>query len=450
MSKAYFKYCCRCYFVALIFKEAFVMNRCGFVLFATLFAVSGQVAAADLKLASWNLGWHLNQAEAKSWIAGCNTRYELDQNKTWIKSKNTDAKTGWEMDWRPRDAGIKLPWNIESMPPCNVYEDDTGKVIAVTKAAFKNRSTALAETIAQISPDVIAFQEVSGERAIKEVLGKSASNYQICSYSGYSVQRLAFAWKKSLAKSKGVCEKYDALSLPENNNQRRPRPGLRLALDINGKKTAFLNVHLKSSCVSPLEKNEQQRGQLESTQKDCLVLQQQIRPLENWIETTSTTFDRFIVMGDFNRDLWHEYDQAKTLSARIDASAPTAPRDAKTRVRLLLSEVNDNMPMQSAMTLASASCKKSDSTNALCTKAKLLRLSSDEMKSLGDEMGCRNPVALDQMLISNSWNAGTAVSNAEKIAIAPGSSSINTDNKGVKTVTLSLSDHCPTQITLPN
>lgn len=426
------------------------MNRFGLVLFAIVFVVSGQVTAADLKLASWNLGWHLNQAEAKSWIAACNTRYELDQNKTWIKSKNTEAKTGWEMDWRPRDADIKLPWNIESMPPCNVYEDDNRKVIAVTQIAFKNRSTALTKTIAQISPDVIAFQEVSGETAINEVLGKSASKYQVCSYAGYSVQRLAFAWKKSLAKSKGVCEKHDALSLPENGDQRRPRPGLRLALDINGKKTAFLNVHLKSSCVSPLEKSEQQRGQLESTQKDCLLLQQQIRPLENWIETTSTTFDRFIVMGDFNRDLWHEYDQAKTLSARVDASAPTAPLDFKTRVRLLLSEVNDNMPMQSAMTLVSANCKKSDSTNALCTKAKLLRLSSDEMKSLGDEMGCRNPVALDHMLVSNNWNAGDTAQNAEKVAIAPGSSSVIMNKKGVATVTLSLSDHCPTQITLPN
>jgi len=426
------------------------MNRFGFVLFTTLLVLSGQGAAAELKLASWNLGWHLSQAEAKSWIAACNTSYQLDQDKTWLKSKNTQAKTGWEMDWRPRDADIKLPWNIESMPPCNVYEDDARKVINVTEVAFKNRGTALAKTIAQISPDVIAFQEVSGEAAIKEVLGKAANKYQVCSYAGYSVQRLAFAWKKSLAKSKGVCEKYDALSLPENAGERRPRPGLRLAIDINGKKTAFLNVHLKSSCVSPLEKNEQQRGQLESTQKDCLVLHQQIRPLENWIETTATTFDRFIVMGDFNRDLWHEYDQAKTLSARVDASAPTAPRNSETRVRLLLSEVNDNMPMQSAMTLVSASCNKSDSTNALCTKAKLLRLSSDEMKTLGAAMGCRNPVALDQMLISNTWNAGVAVSNAEKIAIAPGSSSATMNNKGVATVTLSLSDHCPTQITLPN
>jgi len=425
------------------------MNRLGFVLFATLLVASGQCAAAELKLASWNLGWHLSQTEAKNWIAGCEAHYELDQTSTWKKSKNKQAKSGWEMDWRPRDANIKFPWSIETLPPCNVYEGDDRKVIPVTVSAFKKRTEALAKTIARISPDVIAFQEVSGEAAIKEVLGKSAGNYQVCSYAGYSVQRLAFAWKKSLAKSKGVCEKYDALSLPENGDERRPRPGLRLALDINGKKTAFLNVHLKSSCVSPLEKNEQQRGQLESGQKDCLVLQQQIRPLENWIEITSTTFDRFIVMGDFNRDLWHEYEKAKTLAARVDGSAVTSPRDAKVIVRLLLPEINDGLPTQSAMTLVSSSCRKSESTNVLCTKAKTERLSQDEMKSLGNQMGCRNPVSLDQMLVSNTWNAGTTIMKAEKIAISPGSSSIATNDKGGATVTLSLSDHCPTQITLP-
>ena len=116
----------------------------------------------------------------------------------------------------------------------------------------------------------------------------------------------------------------------------------------------------------------------------------------------------------------------------------------------MLPEINDGLPTQSTMSLVSLSCKKSDSTNALCTKAKLLRLPSDEMKALGDAMGCRNPVALDHMLVSNNWNAGAAISNAEKIAIAPGSSSVAVNSKGVASVILSLSDHCPTKITLPN
>jgi endonuclease/exonuclease/phosphatase family metal-dependent hydrolase len=426
------------------------MTRFGFALCATLFIVSGEGDAADLKLASWNLGWHLSQAEAKSWIVACDAHYELDQNKVWKKSFSKQASSGWKMDWRPKDADIKLPWDIEVIPPCNVYQDDNRKVIPVTLSAIRQRTQGLSKVIQNIAPDVIAFQEVSGEASIKEVLGKSANQYQTCSYTGYSVQRLAFAWKKSLGNSKSLCEKYDALSLPENGKERRPRPGLRLALNINGKKTAFLNVHLKSSCVSPLEKGDQRRGQLESDQRDCVVLQQQLQPLENWIEQASLNFDRYVVLGDFNRDLWHETESVKTIGARVDASASAGPLGPKVRVRLLLAEVNDGMPEQSAMTLVSASCNKDDASRALCAKAKKVRLSSDELNSLSAAMGCRYSVALDHMLVSDNWNAEDATQKAEKIAIAPGSSSSVKNDKGLETVTLALSDHCPMQITLPH
>jgi len=427
------------------------MNRIRISALLFLIGLSGQSVAADLKLASWNLGWHLSQAEAKTWVANCNAKYELgDTSKAWTRSKNATATRGWDMDWRPRDADIKLPWDIEAIPPCSIYQDENRKVIPVTMAAFKKRGQEIAKVIHAMSPDVIAFQEVSGVAAIQDVLGSSVNRYRICSYPGYSVQRLAIAWKKNLSKSKGVCEVYDALSLPENGDARRPRPGLRLALDINGKKTAFLNVHLKSSCVSPLEKGDQQRGQLESDQRDCLILQQQIQPLENWIEHAALNFDRYVMLGDFNRDLWHEVEKGKTLAARVDDSSPQGPRKSDVRVRFLLAEVNDGLPAASAMTLVSANCKASEVAAGLCKDAKTRRLSPPEMKSLSGEMGCSYPVALDHMLVSTSWNAGDATQKAEKIAIAPGSSSVAKNDKGDAIVTLSLSDHCPTRITLPN
>lgn len=425
------------------------MNRLRIAALLLLTGLSGQIHAADLKLASWNLGWHLSQAEAKAWIAGCDATYALDQNKAWIKSGKTDAQKGWQIDWRPRDADIKLPWDIEAMPPCGIYQDENRNVIPVTLAAFKKRGQEIAKVIHNMSPDVIAFQEVSGSAAIKDVLGRSAGRYRVCSYPGYSVQRLAIAWKKNLGKSKGVCEVNDALSLPAIGDQRRPRPGLRLALDINGKKTAFLNVHLKSSCVSPLEKSEQQRGQLESEQRDCVVLQQQILPLENWIEQAAQNFDRYVVMGDFNRDLWHEVEKGKTLAARMDESSAQTARKPEVRVRLLLAEVNDGLPTASAMTLVAANCKVSDVAAGLCKDAKTRRLSAPEMKTLSTQMGCSYPVALDHMLVSNSWNAGEATQQAVKVALSPGVSSITTTDKGLVNITLSLSDHCPTKLSLP-
>lgn len=427
------------------------MNRFRISALLLLTGLSGQSLAADLKLASWNLGWHLSQAEAKAWVASCSAKYQLDDTgKTWTRSKNATATRGWDIDWRPRDAEIKLPWDIEVIPPCTIYLDENRKVIPVTMTAFKQRNLEIAKVIHDMSPDVIAFQEVSGVAAIKDVLGSSVNRYRVCSYPGYSVQRLAIAWKKSLGKSKGVCEVDHALSLPETGDSRRPRPGLRLALDINGKKTAFLNVHLKSSCVSPLEQGDQQRGQLESEQRDCLVLQQQIQPLENWIERTAQEFDRYVVLGDFNRDLWHEVEKGKTVAARIDESSPQSPRKQDVRVRLLLPEVNDGLPAASAMTLVSANCTISDAAAGLCKEAKTRRLTSAEMKTLSTDMGCSYPVALDHMLVSNSWNAGDATQQAVKVAIAPGKSSITANAKGAVNVMLSLSDHCPTQITLPN
>lgn len=427
------------------------MNRLRISALLLLTAMSGQSLAAELKLASWNLGWHLSQAEAKNWVASCSAKYEfVDTSKTWTRSKNAAATRGWDIDWRPRDAEVKLPWDIEVIPPCTIYQDENRKVIPVTMNAFKKRGQEIAKVIHAMSPDVIAFQEVSGVAAIQDALGSSASRYRVCSYPGYSVQRLAIAWKKNLSKSKGICEVEAALSLPENGDERRPRPGLRLALDIQSKKTAFLNVHLKSSCVSPMEKSEQQRGQLESDQRDCQILQQQIQPLENWIEQTAQNFDRYVVLGDFNRDLWHESEKMKTAAARVDESSPQSPRKPDVRVRLLLPEVNDGLPAASAMTLVSANCKASDTATALCKDAKTRRLSSPEMKTLSTEMGCSYPVALDHMLVSNTWNAGDATGHAVKVALSPGASSVTTNDKGIANVVLSLSDHCPTQIVLPH
>jgi len=65
-------------------------------------------------------------------------------------------------------------------------------------------------------------------------------------------------------------------------------------------------------------------------------------------------------------------------------------------------------------------------------------------------MGCSYPVALDHMLVSNTWNAGDATAQAVKLTLSPGVSSVTTNDKGVANVVLSLSDHCPTQITLPH
>jgi Endonuclease/Exonuclease/phosphatase family len=421
-----------------------------FLLVPALLLLSSQVSAGNISLATWNLGWHVSQKEAGDWIASCNKRYELDAtSKTWNASTKTEAQTGWLIDWRPRDEAIKLPWTIDKMPPCNVYQDAMRNVIPVTAELFAARSKQIAQLIEKnIAADVMAFQEVSGEMAVREVLGGLSSQYNVCSYDGYAIQRLAFAWKKSISAS-GTCDVNEPLSLPQNGAARRPRPGLRLMLKVGDVSVAFLNVHLKAACVSPLEAGPENRGQLESEQRDCVILQQQIQPLEAWLEETAKKTDRIVFMGDFNRDLWHEVEAVKTgAKARVDGSDPKTALKPDMRARLLLAEINDSEPAASSMVLSANTCAKSDVSKTLCNTAKTTRLSRNDRDALGLEMGCRNPVGLDQMLVSRAWPKLPEPLLSNKIAIAPFGVSLSAT--ATSPASLAASDHCPLRMELPN
>jgi endonuclease/exonuclease/phosphatase family metal-dependent hydrolase len=417
---------------------------------AVAMAFAATTAEAGISLATWNLGWHVSQKEAGDWVASCNKRYELDAaSKAWNVSTKADAQTGWLIDWRPRDEAIKLPWTIDKMPPCNIYQDGMRNVIPVTADAFAARSKQIAQLIEKdIAADVMAFQEVSGEAAVREVLGGLSAQYNVCSYDGYAIQRLAFAWKKSLAAT-GICEVNEPLSLPQNGAARRPRPGLRLMLNLGKTTAAFLNVHLKASCVSPLEAGPENRGQLESEQKDCVILQQQIQPLEAWLEETAKKTDRIVFMGDFNRDLWHEVEAARTgAKPRVDGSDPKSALKAETKVRLLLAEINDGEPAASALVLSSNTCAKSDAAKTICNTAKTTRLSRNDRDALALEMGCRNPVGLDQMLVSRAWPRLPEPLLSNKIAIVP--FGISQGATATTPASLAASDHCPLRMELPS
>mgnify|MGYP000491091702 CR=1 FL=1 len=223
-----------------------------------------------------------------------------------------------------------------------------------------------------------------------------------------------------------------------------------LTLNLGKTTVAFLNVHLKAACVSPLEAGPENRGQLESEQKDCVILQQQIQPLEAWLEETASRTDRIVFMGDFNRDLWHEVEAAKVTgkSVRIDGSDPKTALKTDTKVRLLLAEINDNDPPASALVLSSNTCMKSEASKAVCNVAKTARLSRDDRDKLASEMGCRNPVGLDQMLVSRAWPQLPEPLLSNKIAIVP--FGISASATASSPASLAASDHCPLRMELPN
>jgi endonuclease/exonuclease/phosphatase family metal-dependent hydrolase len=88
------------------------------------------------------------------------------------------------------------------------------------------------------------------------------------------------------------------------------------------------------------------------------VLQQQIPPLEAWVEQQAQQNLPFAILGDFNRDL--DAETQGRFPARSDGSDPASPVGDATRIRELWPEVNDLTPPASAMDLASVDRSAAD------------------------------------------------------------------------------------------
>ncbi|WP_165928118.1 endonuclease/exonuclease/phosphatase family protein [Rhizobium sullae] len=387
-----------------------------------------------MKVATWNLGWHLSLAEAKVWIAKCSAPFQLNA-ATGLWEPAESGTPGWELTWG-RDAPIA--WNISVLPPCDVFKTPAFDIVPVTEAAYVKRSGQLTTFIEnKIAPDVIAFQEVSGEQAVRDVLPNDGADYLICPFTSHKVQRLAFAWKKELGQAV-ECEVEDALSLPFLAEKDRVRPGLALALNIDGKLTRFLNVHLKSSCVSPLDTPPDALDGDAGDGDPCKVLQQQIVPLETWIEHKSVNTNRVVVLGDFNRNVWHETHE--TGKTRTDGSDPKSELPSTVKVRKLIDEVNDGAPDGSQLTLLDEACPINVASDNTCKRLKSAKISDDEkLLKRSENLGCRNPVGLDHILI------GAGFSNphpAEKVALGRQGRTLSASAEHPNPL-LGLSDHCP-------
>lgn len=412
-------------------------------------SLAGWVACAqatELRVASWNLGWHISQAEVPNWIAQCSKPYEKDKSDGVWKLTESGGTVGWFIkESRAKLEGVDL----SVMPPCGVYQDTRFQGLAVTPKAMATRSRQISDIIAKsVQPDVIAFQEVSGTQAVIEALGEHASQYRVCSHDAkFKVQRLAFAWKKEFGEPAEACATIDALALPALPEAQQVRPGFQMGLRINGKLIRFMTVHLKSGCVSPLD-----RGRLDgNSRKDdpCPVLQQQVQPLEVALENLGSGNTSFVLIGDVNRNLWHEANEVVGAKAvRSDGSSDlTKTRSQETLTQNLLKEINDGVPASSKATLLELTCPGNEAMQALCTRSKTEAVARKELAPLAskDGLGCRNPVSLDQVLVSDDLRS--KVLEARKVAIGPYGRSLGpTDTK--PDPLLAVSDHCPSLVTL--
>ena len=401
-------------------------------------------SATTLRVATWNLGWHVSQAELAPWIAQCGKSYAKSaQSGVWevVPAQTPGGRIGWEIDdSRPTLEGVDLA----VMPPCGVYRSPSRAGIAVTPVSWAKRNEQIAKVLRdEVKADVIAFQEVSGVAAVREALGPAAADYEVCSFEGYKIQRLAFAWRKSLGTSIGACQDFRDLSLPHLPAKDQVRPGFTVTLQVAGKKIRFLTVHLKSACVSPLDK-----GRLDGNSRPndpCPVLQQQVAPLEALIEDLPKGVDHVVVLGDFNRNLGHEAARVPGAEpVRSDGSTDLArPRPAGVLTRNLLLEVNDAQPSASRLVLLAATCTGSADLSAACDAAKTRLLTPDERRTLTDRtgLGCRNPIGLDHVLVSEVL--AKAVISTAKIPLGNLGRALSPRPPQNPEPLLAVSDHCP-------
>lgn len=396
----------------------------------TLGLAAGAASAADVTVATWNLGWHLDAPLATRWIAACGQKFSKSADGLW-RPDAAGPKTGWQLRWG-RDA--KIEWDIGQLPPCDVWQSRF-KPVPVTEAALAKRRQQIAEVLAtKVNADVIAFQEVSSVRAVREVLPDGGRDYEVCGFTSHKVQRLAFAWKRKVASAVGTCEVYAPLALPDRPVKEQPRPGLSVTLRIGGHVTRFMTVHLKSSCVSPLEGGGGTRGQLASDDKACSVLQAQLQPLETWLQERSQGVDAVVMLGDFNRNIAHE--------ASLPANTPVRSQGRSTN---LWREVNDGVPAASLLTALDTACPLDATSAALCKDAKSRVLDKPEMAQLTDAkaLGCRNPIGLDHIAVRLPAGAAAgAVPVAEKVALGFLGRTLEASDKRPEPL-LAVSDHCP-------
>lgn len=410
---------------------------------ATCLTLAAQAAqAADLRIATWNLGWHMDNALAQKWLTACGQKFhQAGPEQRWAPmpagaAGSDGAPTGWQLRWG-RDAPID--WDIGTLPPCDLFQADR-QIVPATAESLANRQRQIRELLArEVDADIIAFQEVSGAQSVREVLPNGGADHEVCSYEGHKVQRLAIAWRKTLGTSV-QCAAYWPLSLPMLPAKEQPRPGLTLTLKVDGKLLRVLTMHLKSSCVSPLEDTQPDgRGQLAGANPHCQVLHAQVPALEAWLEAESAGADGLVMLGDFNRDLAHEAGQPATAPVR-SAGKPADPHTPGLKIFNLWREVNDGVPASSQLQLLATTCPAASGVQGLCQAAKQRRLSRDEYNQVGHSsaLGCRNPLGLDHVAVSSAFSA-SAVS---KVALGlRGRTSVASASH--PSALLALSDHCP-------
>lgn len=175
----------------------------------------------------------------------------------------------------------------------------------------------------EIQADIIAFQEVQSRAAAERVFDPSqytiefttqpSSNSFPCGEHTSTDQRVGFAIRKGV----NYKREHDFAELGLRNT----RHAVQIKLSNTGgiKPVTLLAVHLKASCAS--EDYE------DSFNDNCRTLRMQIPLMEAWMEERFADQSGFIVLGDFNRMIDLDREQAtpaidEKMWQELDDAAP--------------------------------------------------------------------------------------------------------------------------------
>jgi endonuclease/exonuclease/phosphatase family metal-dependent hydrolase len=239
---------------------------------ATTAAAATSAAPRTVRVATWNLEWLIAPAALRELKAGC------------------------------APAGTPVRGDIRRVP-CDV----------VNRFDRSSRDfTVLARYASELNADVVALQEVDGAEAARLVF----PGYEFCFSGRRHVQNTGFAIRPGVPYRCG----QDAQTLSLGGSLRR---GAELALFPGERREVrLLSVHLKSGCSTK---------PLTAPDKACRDLARQAPELENWIDAQARAQRRFVVLGDFNRDLLSEEarratsaEQSSLWAGLDDADPPEA------------------------------------------------------------------------------------------------------------------------------
>ncbi|CAH0529604.1 endonuclease/exonuclease/phosphatase family protein [Vibrio hippocampi] len=186
----------------------------------------------------------------------------------------------------------------------------------------------LRDTFEQMSPDVLAFQEVDSLEAIQAVVGgdyqiylsdRAQPNNRALQFNGIN-QYTGFAIKKRY----NVTDHKDLALTPDS----RLRFATHVALN-DGKQTIqLLSVHLKAGCA----------GKYSGSNRNCRQLKQQGRVLSDWLQQRVQAGEAYVMLGDFNHNLafkgdWLWKDLVDGLTQQPTLTTRDTRADCKVRSR---------------------------------------------------------------------------------------------------------------------